>query len=263
LGQDGLIIAGTAWLVALGLRATAEGEWSRANAAVVIALATTLTLAKMVYLPLVLLPVLARQTRVDRLRWVQPPVLAVILAAALLAVWLRMNAAISVPMHAGMPEPRAQVNFLVHHPGNFVGILGQTYTNWGFLIGQIFTFGWLNIGPVMAALWLTLAALALAVSSGDPCAKLLRPIDRAWTMLLLAAIVILLSLALYIAGTPLGADVIWGLQGRYFVPLVLPLFLVCLPTRPDTGPLAPLAIASLMVLANLAVLQAIALEYYR
>ncbi len=261
-GQDGLIIAGTAWLIALCMRAMAEGEWSRSSAAVLIALAVTVTLAKMVYLPLVLLPLLARKIRVDRLRWWLPPVLAGIVAAVLLAGWLRMNAGISVPMHAGMPEPRAQVDLLVHHPLKFVTALAHTYTNWRFLIGQIFTFGWLNVGPVVAALWLSLAALILAVISGDPRGRLLSPIDRAWTMLMLAAIVILLSLALYIAGTPLGADRIAGLQGRYFIPLILPLLLVCLPMRSDTRYMVPLVIAGLLVCADVAALQAIVRAYY-
>jgi hypothetical protein len=76
------------------------------------------------------------------------------------------------------------------------------------------------------------------------------------------AITLLLALALYIAGTPLGAATISGLQGRYFIPLALPLLLISLRTRPDAGARAPLVVAALMTLANCAALLAIARAFY-
>jgi len=262
LGQDGLIIGGTAWLVALGLRAMSEGKWSRLNAGTLIALAVTVTLAKMVYLPLAALPMISRKPHGDRLRWVLPPVLAVAIALIFLAAWLRLNAGLAVPMHAGMPEPRTQVDFLMHHPTEFAGVLARTYSSWGMYLDQIFVFGWVNVGPVRPALWLTLMALALAILRGDPRAGLLSLVDRAWTLLLLLAIVVLLSLAIYIAGNALGAKTIVGLQGRYFVPLILPFSLILMPTRPERMPLVSFMVAVLMIVADLKALLAIGHAYY-
>ena len=59
--------------------------------------------------------------------------------------------------------------------------------------------------------------------------------QRLWWLAVAAGVALLIETAMYLTGTPLGADYIQGTQGRYFLP-VLPLVLLALsPARGGVG----------------------------
>lgn len=262
-GQDGLVIGASAWLVALGARAWAERGWKGRGGALAVGLAVALTLAKFVYLPLAGLGLFAHGDR-RRLGLAGPPLVAGLVAVGMLVLWLLYTAGLVAPMMPGRPSPGVQAAWLAHHPLAFLAILGSTYDTQGslFLVQKLFTFGWLNVGPAGQAIPLTGLALVLAMAAGDAGAGKLSRSWRGWALLVSAATFILLSLALYLTASPLGADYVHGLQGRYYIPLFLPVLLCLLLPRRQPLAIGPLGVALLMVGANVAALSTMIHAWY-
>lgn len=74
-------------------------------------------------------------------------------------------------------------------------------------------------------------ALLLVCSFLEPLeGKQWKKIERIWILILVGGIGILVFLALLLDGTYLGAEIIEGVQGRYFIP-ILPLFLCALQNQ--------------------------------
>jgi len=261
-GQDGLIISGCAWLTALSAR-TAIGCYWRSKEVTTTALLTfAVTVAKMVYLPLVGLALFSVGD-VKNWRPKALPVIIGVLAVIILALWIRLNAGVYVPMMPGRPSLGLHIEYLVHHPMVFPKAVALTYY-WqtGTFLRQIFTFGWLNVGPVPLAMSTSISALLLLIWYGDTS---IIQLSRSWrygAVTVVALVIILLSLALYIGAAPLGSAQIIGLQGRYFIPLVLPVLLVIIPVGRKRAIDGCAIVTLLLIVGNLAALAAIRQAYY-
>ncbi|WP_425262546.1 DUF2142 domain-containing protein [Sphingobium cyanobacteriorum] len=86
-------------------------------------------------------------------------------------------------------------------------------------------FGWNAILLPLLAYPLALLMLGAGVTSGSGARFGLG--QRLWWLAVAAGVALLIETAMYLTGTPLGADYIQGTQGRYFLP-VLPLALLAL-----------------------------------
>lgn len=261
-GQDGVIIGASALLVALALRARPYGI-GRAAGLATIGLTLVVTLAKYVYVPLGALAFITRRPG-GRLRPSWPSVAALGLAAVLTAFWLRAVADLSVPMLPGYPLPAKQLRYILGDPAPFAVALATAYEPRSLLRlwTMLFTFGWLNVGPVLVASLCTQIALAMVWWFGGEDPQPLPPYWRAWWLLLCAATAVGLALAVYLAANPLGSRSLSGLQGRYYIPLMLPILLAVRRRSDATIAQLPLIIAGLMVTANAFCLGAIAHAYY-
>lgn len=124
---------------------------------------------------------------------------------------------------SGMSE-HGQMQFILHHPFRFPGIMLRTLYLQGRHLGEQFigVLGWLDtflphtfyVVSMLIALWL------LAFYTPD-----LRRTVYEWRRLVITSFVvlmatILISMSLYIIWTVVGQDNIIGLQGRYFIPVV-------------------------------------------
>ncbi|HEX5182701.1 MAG TPA: DUF2142 domain-containing protein [Allosphingosinicella sp.] len=263
LGQDGLIIGSSAILIALGVRARFEGRWTRRALLLLALFAAIVGLSKIVYLPLVGLALLPLPRSARPLPWLGWPVLIGLGGAALSALWLHSNAGIVVPPGSGLADPTAQLAFLAAHPFAFPAALGNAFVHRSLpIFFSTFTFGWVTVGPVTSAAFLALAAFAFAFRHGEAAAETLTRGWRLWAGLIWLIAVLGIAAALYLVSTPLGAPVVEGIQGRYFLPL-LPLFcLVFIRRRPAaSGTPARFAIIA-MLAANFAALAAIGAAFY-
>lgn len=263
LGQDGMIIGAGALLTALGLRAVVLGRWTRREAVAATVMTCLITLAKAVYLPLAGLALLPRPSGAEFWRWALPPVMFGVVALVLSAMWLKLVSGLFVPMLAGMPSPAEQLAHLAEHPLLFPRVLIATYAAHSKpLFESAFIFGWLNIGPVWSAVNPTLAALAVTLWNGDERADLLSRTWRVWALVVSLVTIVLLTLALYILGSNLGGTIVEGLQGRYFIPIVLPFLLPLLRRRLGDPTLPILIVTILSGVANVLVLQEIWRAFY-
>jgi uncharacterized membrane protein len=265
LGQDGLILGSCAILIAVGVRARLEGRWRRSSLLLMGLCAAAIALSKMVYIPLLAVALFPLPRRSERLRWIAVPAALGALALALSALWLHANSGSVVRMFPGATDPGAQLTAILHHPAGFAAVLGRTVLYDGMAVAlSTFSFGWMTVGPVWPAVLLATAALGFGLYAGDAGAAQLGGAWRGWAVLLCLVISTGIATALYLAGDPLGARVVAGLQGRYFLPLLPLLCLAMLrrgTARPGRADLPRLAFA-VMLAANGAALLTIGGAFY-
>jgi len=232
LSGDAMLIAMAA-LAAACLTRDGRAWWAAA------ALLTLIGLAKLPYAPL-LLALLAAGRPAMPIR-----IGVVALSAGLMLGWTAYNQATVMgvtslppyeagPLWPGPPQqfasinPAAQSQVLLAHPSQTVMLVVRTLRKetqlWLNLIGVL---GWLNI-PLpfwLYKLWtgaLALVALGLLAERGP------KPAPALAALLGIALSAWAIMLAQYFGWTQVGATVIDGVQGRYFLPL-LPFLTVAVP----------------------------------
>ncbi len=132
------------------------------------------------------------------------------------------------------PNASANLYVLIGHPLQFIMMpYHATIHNFKPLVYSFFgAFGWLSIlmaDPVYHFWELALAAAALANLAGSSVQAVpWRLIDALWVLGLAVVTVILMELSLYLSWTDVGATIITGVQGRYFLEIV-PFLVLALP----------------------------------
>lgn len=125
--------------------------------------------------------------------------------------------------------PEEQLLFVLQHPFEYVGIWFHTLQAFAgqYLVEFIGKLGWLDTPLpllVIVSYWLVLLVVALVRVDNSPIAI-------AWWQKLILGLVWLASCGLiftliYAAGSPVGANIIQGVQGRYFIAIAPLLFLL-------------------------------------
>jgi uncharacterized membrane protein len=216
--------------------------------------------ARAPYLILSLIPALIAWPRADRSRGLA----ATIVAVAISVFWLAGSVLpLSVPTRAGGGLlTGAQMHWVLHHPAETVTVLARSVVlTWPEMSRQfIGLLGWLDIRLperiYRICEWVVLATLLASLA----WQQLLGPRQLAIGALLLT-VAAATEAAIFLSWSPLGADLVTGVQGRYFIPLSM--FLCLLGRRPGAAAIAIGVIALLIILStgNLAALQAVAERY--
>jgi len=199
-----------------------------------LAIGSAMTLSKQimfVFLPLTLLLPINKKSSA-RFRWLAYG--SVILVPLILfAGWMHITSGLdtsyAVQTH---PNAHAQVQLLAHHPRRFLSVLWNTYYfSTGDSIVNSFAgyFGWFD--APLPEIVVTLIYIAMAfILILQPRRYTKSILDKQATYFI-GAIFVLYWLAvnasLYIYYSPVGMGIIFGVQGRYFLPLsllVIPLF---------------------------------------
>ncbi|BBD97290.1 DUF2142 domain-containing protein [Sphingobium amiense] len=228
------IINGLGFLgLALALRIGAAGA-SPARSAALLFTAPLLALCKGVYLPLL----------AAGLRWpsgARDRRLLIFLAATAggavaFAGWMHMSGGSQALYHIQsrrtgetmMTAPlRDQLAIILADPAAYVRVLAASIQERApvYALQIVGRFGWNAI--LMPLLAYPLACLMLAASVASGADERFGIGHRLWWLAIAAGVALLIETAMYLTGTPLGADYIQGTQGRYFLP-VLPLILLAL-----------------------------------
>jgi uncharacterized membrane protein len=184
-----------------------------------------------------------RSDRPLRRKW-RRAATAIVPAAAAALLWTAVSSADVAPwrlaeLHGTAPEelePAWKLRFMLAHPLDFpaalIGMMKSTslLELWRQLIGVLGLFDTVLRPWVYPALGLLLAATfvsPLGVPRRGRCALA--------AVIAAVAYFVAVSLIFYLVWTPARADQIWGVQGRYFVP-VLPLIAVAVAAMLDRGP---------------------------
>lgn len=120
------------------------------------------------------------------------------------------------------------VSYLMSHPTKLFGVLyGTIALRGGYylesMIGQY--LGWLEIMVPEYLIYGFYTLLILAAIRKAEEKQVLSARQRLWIFLVVAGVCILVGAALLLSETSIGAAYVYGIQGRYFLPL-LPLLLV-------------------------------------
>ncbi|MEC3911074.1 DUF2142 domain-containing protein [Sphingobium sp. CR2-8] len=248
------VINGLGFLgLALALR-TGFMAASPARSVALLVTAPLLALCKGVYLPLVAAGLRWQQHRYDR----RPGLIlgAGALGAIVFIGWMQMSggsqALYSIRARdtgvSVMTAPlRDQLAVILHDPLAYGSILTSSIIERApvYLLQIVGRFGWNAILLPLAAYVLGAVMLVAGVASGTSTRFGIG--QRLWWLAVAAGVALLIETAMYLTGTPLGADYIQGTQGRYFLP-ILPLALIALsPAQPVRGARRIFAISAILL----------------
>lgn len=194
----------------------------------ILVVSVLLCLAKQAYFPLVLLYFIIPHQKIGS--WLKYLfIFSIILVLILLSIgcWSMMIKDIFM---LGTPvqgiNPYKQVAFIFSHPFAFAIIVIKTYFNKAFFFTGSFVglLSWLDLRlpSFLIVSYLSLLLLNPLFSETDEVGLLAR--QRTLFIFLFASNVFVISLMLYLTWNQVGATLIDGIQGRYFIPIALLLF---------------------------------------
>jgi len=258
LTQDALLIPAVFLAVGLADRIVAEDRAASRRELVAIAILIGLVAtARPPYVALAfMLPALAKGEA--RRGWIACS--AVVAVAVLWFVYI----AVFVLVDNASGKPGAQVQYLLAHPGSMIAIASDTLRIMLILIGHemIGNLGWLDT-PLPRWFW-DVAGIALLGGFAGATAG---PARRAWAFVLIPLVACgAIIAASYIQWSAPGAHFAYGLQGRYFTPIlaVVALALPSLPAavRPAVASVATIAIGILWLLGPATMLWTLVARFY-
>lgn len=122
-------------------------------------------------------------------------------------------------------DPSGQFQFILHNPHSFINVMWNTYFyTWGDNITRslIGTFGWSD--APLSELIVSIGYIGLALIALGTYGVRQRLLLSRNEKLLVAGVALLywlaVSTSLYMYYSPVGYKIIYGLQGRYFIPLL-------------------------------------------
>ena len=226
--------------LALALRVGFKGS-TPARSAGLLLTGPLLALCKGVYLP-IMAAGLRWPTRRDPHLWLI--LCAMALGAIAFVAWMHYSGGSQALYHIQsrktgetmMTAPlRDQLATILASPLGYVHILVTSIIERTpvYALQIVGRFGWNAI--LLPLLAYPLAALMLAAGVATGTGARFGLGQRVWWVAVALGVALLIETAMYLTGTPLGADYIQGTQGRYFLP-VLPLVLIALsPARAIAG----------------------------
>lgn len=192
---------------------------------------------KAVYAPLILLGFLipaARFKSAGRRRWMR---------AGFAAMFLLMMASFVLPVLISPSETGDLRGGATSEAGQMAYVLGQPLAYARVLLENIFmtfpsyvlgegAFGTLGHLGSVSFPWLFYAGSAAVIltDTRSSCGKRLTKWQRVWIILVCGACAALVWTSMYIAFTPPGNTYIEGVQGRYYLPFLFPLWLAASPS---------------------------------
>ncbi len=190
-----------------------------------IVLGVLMALAKQVMfvlLPLVFLLPAARNVRSQlySLNVVLIPIIA-------LLGWFTIISHIDLSQHLGESIiPKSQLEFVMANPHSYINVLwNTTFYTWGDGVTRslIGTFGWAD-APLSELIttfgYISLFAL-LFVGVKKDSIEWLKPKEKILVLIVALTMWIAICTSLYLYYTPVGFKIVYGLQGRYFIPLLV------------------------------------------
>ncbi len=210
-------------IIGLGFLATAL---SLRGGAALFPVTILLGLAKGIYLPLILAGQGWPLRLNDRRLWLMAG--SGIAAALIFAGWMIYSGGTQMPFHIVsrktlLDEPTAdlgaQLHIILSRPFFYLRVLAGSFTERApvYALQIVGRFGWNAI--LMPLTVYGLAGCVFVLSLLMPGVSPLRGERIRW-LAIVAGGAVLIETALYLSGTPLGADYIQGTQGRYFIPFL-------------------------------------------
>ncbi len=194
-----------------------------------IGLCMLITLTKFPFVLLVLLPAFIPFQKFDKITTYQCVFLGIILTAGFSLAWMKFYTAIPHPFVPEGVNMIEQVLFLLGDPLANMQMMGLNLFEGLINYLMLFNFGWLSYGSNgLALLYLFFYG---SISVFYPKQFKQNVVTRIGALVVAAGIYVGIALSMYLTWTPVGSDVINGVQGRYFIG-----FLPLIPLILNIGP---------------------------
>lgn len=229
MSADGMVVAVSVLMVSfvLYLRHKQKNEMKLWQTAALYVLAFVISQLKIVYLPFCLLYFLIPAERFGSKykKYIHLTIMAVTAVGANL-IWLLLCRKFLV---TGGTNASMQLLYVLHNPLDFlitavrtVGLYGASWAN--TMVGSL--LGELNVDTIGIFVLLYMCLLFHKyVSVKDRFSKKMLP-ENGLFLFVVFSVVMLIFASLYLQWTPVYNHIIEGIQGRYFIPLLLPCYFV-------------------------------------
>ena len=222
---DAMIIASAYLYTALVFNRMATDTWSHRDSALAFGCALTICMTKPVYVPLFLFGFVQILSTRRRLYILMSQGGILLATGVVTLAWGMYAAKAIIPVPDGI-SIAGQIQKILHDPFQYLLTLGRSLLWREFYYKQIVgTLGWLSFELPKLTYWLPAVAVVLALGGEKHSTSRQNIVFVAMTLSIIGVCVALVLTALYVSWTPVGAVVIEGVQGRYFLPL-LPLGLL-------------------------------------
>jgi uncharacterized membrane protein len=262
ISPDSAVIACALVFTALSLSASTRGNWNKWDLVMAAAVASVFCSVKPVYAPILLagiVPGLFQPGKAARVIRSHAILLAVALGVT--AGWLLFARSTMTPLLGG-GHPSVQTNLVLHHPMLLIHAVVNSLGIKDVLIQYFQTvgvFGWLTV-PLhpIAVYLLPLATFVIVWSLGsrDTVGRTVLP--ALWHFALAGASAVLVMTAMYLMSAHAGQDRVTGVQGRYFIPILVLAGMSAIELAPG-GQRAP-SWCSLASIAVLIVVEIVAMD---
>ena len=233
LSPDSMVVALSFALIAfvLYMRYEKQGKMNNLQIVVMYILGVLLSLYKIVYLPFCLLLFLIPK---DKFKSNKNYIMHVITMIALVIVlnlgWLAISQSFLVEFQPGV-NTAEQIKGILSNPFRYIYVLFCTiidngnYYLWTMLGSQM---GWLNVSINAVILFIYILLIIIIPLYDEDNRK--EDIVLRYFMIAVVAIIALLTFtSIYVQWTAVGATVVSGIQGRYFISLLVPFLLFIRP----------------------------------
>ena len=179
-----------------------------------------LSLCKQVYIPMVLLFLLIPQSKIGtRLKYISVFISLFVFCVAASAIWMLVIKDLSAPIREGT-SMMGQINYILSNPLGFLWIMAKSIAINAprYVASCIGAIGWGGkIFPIPFYFAYFIAVMLFAAISDD--GVIVGWQDKMKILVAIVSVVFLIELALYLTWMPVGAQIIEGVQGRYFIPI--------------------------------------------
>ena len=188
---------------------------------------------KLVYLCLALTLLIIPAEKFANKRFKYISVVIVIACGAAIILMTRYNTVVAIGSSEGgmlTEQTTYSVGYLIHNPKRLVEVIfGTIITQGTFYLENMLSqyFGWLEITvPGYIVYGFVVLLVIAAIKKADEKYVLL-PGQRLWVFIVIAGIASLACLALLFDWTPIESNYVYGVQGRYFLPMLPLLMMLC------------------------------------
>jgi uncharacterized membrane protein len=219
LSPDATVITTAFLFVALALKAELRTRWSPGDVILAAFCGLVFCSQKPVYAPLLFvgLPMTMVRVRPNHTLLVHAILIPIVLGGTLAWQWFSSQM-LSVPEEVSVS---GQLSFIAQHPLAYLqamaDILWRAHFFYRSVVGNL---GWFNVSLPTFAYGLPLLGFLLSTLAQPPGDPRLTGPAVAWQLLLLLGAMALIMTAAYLFWNPVGSDMIHGVQGRYFLPLL-------------------------------------------
>jgi uncharacterized membrane protein len=225
ISADAAVIACALVFTALSFSASTRGIWRPWELVVAAAAAAVFCSVKPVYVPILLAGVVPELFRPGKAaRVIRSHAILLAVALGVTAGWL-LFARSSMTSPLGERHPSVQMDLVLHHPMllmhavvhslGFIDILNLYFQ----IVGE---FGWLTVRLRPSVVYLLpLAIFAIVWSLGRRGIVEHTVLPALWHLALALASAVLVMTAMYLMWSNVGQDKVTGVQGRYFIPILV------------------------------------------
>lgn len=229
LASDGQIVAVSMLMIAIVifLRHVSTERMKVWQYVLLYFLALEISLLKIVYLPFILLylliPVSCFGSR--KSKWWHIAAI-VMLSVASNLIWLKTCSEFLSHSRIGA-DTGAQIEYLIYHPFNYAVVLARTLFNFGasFLETMVGSrLAWLNVVTVSILIQFYICVLAYKFIVNRTKINVSGVLENGLFWVIVFSVIILVATSLYVHWSPVYSNQVSGIQGRYFISLLLPLY---------------------------------------